>query len=100
MSYEMVGDSREVMSSLSRGNNKRVVAAMSMNPRSSRGHAIFTIYVKEMTATGGERHGKLNLVDLAGMESSKKVRGGGGGGLEGLVGLEGEEGLGGVERRR
>ena len=62
MSYEMVGDSREVMVSLARGNNKRVVAAMSMNPRSSRGHAIFSIYVKEMTASGGERHGKLNLV--------------------------------------
>jgi hypothetical protein len=48
------------------------VAAMKMNPRSSRGHAIFTLYVKEILAFGGEKAGKLNLVDLAGMESSKK----------------------------
>lgn len=72
LSYEMVSSSKEVMSNLARGNAKRVVAAMKMNPRSSRGHAIFTIYVKEILAYGGEKVGKLNLVDLAGMESSKK----------------------------
>ena len=33
---------------------------------------IFTIHVKEMMASGPERQMKLNLVDLAGMESSKK----------------------------
>ena len=72
LTYEMVGSSAEVMANLARGNSKRVVAAMKMNPRSSRGHAIFTIYVKEILALGGEKAGKLNLVDLAGMESSKK----------------------------
>ena len=72
LSYEQVSSSQEVMASLARGNSKRVVAAMKMNARSSRGHAIFTIYVKEILAFGGERAGKLNLVDLAGMESSKK----------------------------
>mmetsp|Transcript_52351 Transcript_52351/g.135679 ORF Transcript_52351/g.135679 Transcript_52351/m.135679 type:complete len:804 (+) Transcript_52351:124-2535(+) len=72
LTYEMVASSREVMANLARGNSKRVVAAMKMNARSSRGHAIFTIYVKEILAYGGEKVGKLNLVDLAGMESSKK----------------------------
>jgi hypothetical protein len=72
LSYEMVTSSREVMAALARGNARRVVAAMKMNARSSRGHAIFTIYVKEILAFGGEKAGKLNLVDLAGMESSKK----------------------------
>ena len=51
---------------LAQGNTRRVVAAMKMNDRSSRGHAIFTIYVKQILAAGGEREGKLNLVDLAG----------------------------------
>jgi len=70
--HEMVTGSRELMHQLAKGNAKRVVAAMKMNPRSSRGHAIFTVYVKEILAYGGEKAGKLNLVDLAGMESSKK----------------------------
>ena len=60
------------MRALYRGTDKRVIAAMAMNPRSSRGHAIFTIYVKEIQGIGGEKSAKLNLVDLAGMESSKK----------------------------
>lgn len=72
LTYQMVSSSREVMAALSAGNENRVVAAMKMNARSSRGHAIFTIYVKEIMISGGERPGKLNLVDLAGMESSKK----------------------------
>ena len=60
------------MRALYRGTDKRVIAAMAMNPRSSRGHAIFTICVKEIQGIGGEKSAKLNLVDLAGMESSKK----------------------------
>ena len=46
LSYELVTTSAEVMRALYRGTDKRVIAAMAMNPRSSRGHAIFTIYVK------------------------------------------------------
>uniref|UniRef100_A0A7S2N7Q3 Kinesin motor domain-containing protein n=2 Tax=Haptolina brevifila TaxID=156173 RepID=A0A7S2N7Q3_9EUKA len=72
LTYEVVTQSKEVMANLARGNAKRVVAAMKMNPRSSRGHAIFTMYIKSILAFGGEKAGKLNLVDLAGMESSKK----------------------------
>jgi hypothetical protein len=72
LSLDTVTTSKEVMDNLARGNSKRVVAAMKMNARSSRGHAIFTMYVKEILSYGGEKCGKLNLVDLAGMESSKK----------------------------
>ena len=73
LSSEMVSSADEVMSLLARGNARRVVAKMSMNPRSSRGHAIFTLYVREIRgAMGSEMNTKLHLVDLAGMESSKK----------------------------
>lgn len=71
LAYMSVTSSKECMAQLNAGNAKRIVAAMAMNPRSSRGHGIFTIYIKEANASG-ERNGKLNLVDLAGMESSKK----------------------------
>ena len=69
---EVVTSVEEVMDCLKRGQDNRVVAPMAMNARSSRGHGIFTIHVKEMMAGGAERRMKLNLVDLAGMESSKK----------------------------
>merc|ERR1719231_144067 len=40
-----------------------------MNPRSSRGHGIITLHVSK---PDGAAHGRMTLVDLAGMESSKK----------------------------
>ena len=43
LSSEMVSSADEVMDLLARGNARRVVAKMSMNARSSRGHAIFTL---------------------------------------------------------
>ena len=59
----------EVMAAVGRGDKNRVVAAMAMNPRSSRGHGIITV---EVLTPEGQSHGRLTLVDLAGMESSKK----------------------------
>ena len=64
---ERVASLDEAMEALSKGNARRTVAQMKMNQRSSRGHAVFTLEV-----TSGGRSGKLVLVDLAGMESSKK----------------------------
>jgi len=64
-----VKNTAEVMKAVARGDTKRVVAAMAMNPRSSRGHGIIAI---EVLNASGEKHGRLTLVDLAGMESSKK----------------------------
>lgn len=78
--YEMVADVAGVMELMARGDTKRVVAAMRMNARSSRGHAVFTIYLKEMRAIGGERDGKLTLVRCEGRSGGKggEVRGEGG----------------------
>ena len=65
LQYVPVATSKEVMGQLHIGNGSRIIAPMKMNARSSRGHGVFTMYIKEFTA-GGERNGKLNLVDLAG----------------------------------
>jgi len=54
---------------IARGDNNRVVAAMQMNPRSSRGHGIVALHV---LGEDGLSFGRLTLCDLAGMESSKK----------------------------
>ena len=48
LKFQTVHNARQVMENLAKGNAKRVTAAMSMNARSSRGHAIFTIYCKEV----------------------------------------------------
>ena len=72
LSHTLVSSPSEVMRAVMRGDAQRVVAAMKMNERSSRGHAVITINVREVRGEGSERSGKLTLVDLAGMESSKK----------------------------
>ena len=64
-----VGTTKEVMAAVAEGDKHRVVAAMAMNPRSSRGHGLILV---DVFNADGEAHGRLTLVDLAGMESSKK----------------------------
>ena len=64
-----VKNTANVMAAIALGDSRRVVAAMAMNPRSSRGHGI--IHIEAWTSEGNP-HGRLTLVDLAGMESSKK----------------------------
>ena len=71
LSSEVVTSPQEVMACLARGNASRVTAAMKMNARSSRSHAIFSLSLNDLGGEGAET-GKLCLVDLAGMESSKK----------------------------
>ena len=72
LTHEPVASTDDAIALLARGNAQRVTAAMRMNPRSSRGHALLIVSVKQLLGGGGERGGKLTLVDLAGMESSKK----------------------------
>lgn len=55
------------------GNKRRVTAATNMNDRSSRSHAVFTIFYN-----GGAIQSKIQLVDLAGSERVKDS------GVEGL----------------
>ena len=64
-----VADVPAVLRAIARGDSRRIVAAMAMNPRSSRGHGLIALNVH---TADGLPHGRLTLVDLAGMESSKK----------------------------
>mmetsp|Transcript_42421 Transcript_42421/g.111675 ORF Transcript_42421/g.111675 Transcript_42421/m.111675 type:complete len:438 (+) Transcript_42421:1-1314(+) len=64
-----VSTTQQVMAAVARGDKSRVVAAMAMNPRSSRGHGLILV---DVFNPEGEAHSRLTLVDLAGMESSKK----------------------------
>ncbi len=64
-----VQNTAAVLKAIAHGGARRVVAPMAMNPRSSRGHGIIQL---EVFTESGHPHGRLTLVDLAGMESSKK----------------------------
>jgi len=66
---EQVYTVKEAIDLINRGAKLRKVATMNLNARSSRGHAIFG--VRWTRTTGAARtSGRLNLVDLAGMESA------------------------------
>jgi len=69
LTRQPVANLKDVMSAIAKGDKRRVIAAMAMNPRSSRGHGLIQLNV---TNAEGLQHGRLTLVDLAGMESSKK----------------------------
>lgn len=71
LSSEVVDNATDAMAALNRGQTNRVVAAMKMNDRSSRGHAIFSVKMRQ-EGEGRSVQSRLDLVDLAGMESSKK----------------------------
>ena len=71
LAVEEVSSLRQTMAAVGRGNALRVVAGMKMNARSSRGHAVLTVRL-ETSTNGVDSAGTLVLVDLAGMESSKK----------------------------
>lgn len=87
LTFERVDSLDSAMEVLSRGSKSRTVAQMRMNARSSRSHAVFALSLhsggpndggSEAGGDGGgvgggmTVAGKLVLVDLAGMESSKK----------------------------
>ena len=63
-----VMDGNECLDILNRGIGRRATAESSMNVRSSRSHAIFTIYVERKVEGEKARMAKLHLVDLAGSE--------------------------------
>jgi len=57
------------------GNNLRVQASTSMNPVSSRSHAIFTLeFTQTDERNGGSRKSKIHMVDLAGSERQNKAQ--------------------------
>lgn len=67
----------DLVAVLEEGVKNRSVGAHSMNEHSSRSHTILTVHVYgEQQAEGGVfigRHGKVNFVDLAGSEVTKKT---------------------------
>ena len=59
------------LSLLQQGNRSRATGATEMNQKSSRSHAIFTIY---LTSSSACRVSKFHLVDLAGSERNKRTK--------------------------
>jgi len=68
-----VKDSKTALALLTKGSERRQIAATKFNDHSSRSHSVFsiTIHIKETTTMGDDllKVGKLNLVDLAGSEN-------------------------------
>jgi hypothetical protein len=67
----LVEDYRTIKHVIDKGNKNRHVASTLMNNRSSRSHAIITIYFTQIVVDGNinrEVVSKINLVDLAGSE--------------------------------
>lgn len=67
---------KDIESAMEFGNKHRVTKGTNMNEKSSRSHAIFTIYIESTETKEGRtiiKAGKLNLVDLAGSEKQKKT---------------------------
>lgn len=77
LTSELVSDDKEMVEFMIKGKKTRATAATSMNDRSSRSHAIFTVTI-ETSELGIDnkdhiRVGKLNMVDLAGSERQSKT---------------------------
>ena len=76
LSMETVKSIQDIEKAMEKGNSHRITKATKMNERSSRSHAIFTIYIEssqEIQTKQTIKAGKLNLVDLAGSERQKKT---------------------------
>ncbi|KAG6818097.1 hypothetical protein H0H87_000001 [Tephrocybe sp. NHM501043] len=69
----VVKDSQAALAVLTKGSQRRQIAATKFNDHSSRSHSVFsiTVHVKEPSIAGEDllKVGKLNLVDLAGSEN-------------------------------
>ncbi|KAF8590615.1 kinesin-domain-containing protein [Ramaria rubella] len=68
-----VKDTADAIALLTKGSQRRQIAATKFNDHSSRSHSVFsiTVHLKETSALGDDllKVGKLNLVDLAGSEN-------------------------------
>ncbi|KIJ44067.1 hypothetical protein M422DRAFT_228691 [Sphaerobolus stellatus SS14] len=68
-----VRDASNAIALLTKGSERRQIAATKFNDHSSRSHSVFsiTVHIKETSSLGDDmlRVGKLNLVDLAGSEN-------------------------------
>ncbi|CAG9323806.1 unnamed protein product [Blepharisma stoltei] len=76
LSMHIVKNIDDIEQAMAMGNTHRITKETAMNERSSRSHAIFTIYIETSEEIEGRqiiKAGKLNLVDLAGSERQKKT---------------------------
>jgi kinesin family member 11 len=68
-----VKDASDALALLTKGSERRQIAATKFNDHSSRSHSVFsvTVHLKETSTMGDDllKIGKLNLVDLAGSEN-------------------------------
>ncbi|KAH9842625.1 kinesin motor domain-containing protein [Rhodofomes roseus] len=68
-----VKDAADALALLTKGSQRRQIAATKFNDHSSRSHSVFsiTVHTKETSSMGDDllKVGKLNLVDLAGSEN-------------------------------
>ncbi|PCH38070.1 kinesin-domain-containing protein, partial [Wolfiporia cocos MD-104 SS10] len=68
-----VKDAKDALALLTKGSQRRQIAATKFNDHSSRSHSVFsiTVHITEKSAVGDDlvKVGKLNLVDLAGSEN-------------------------------
>ncbi|KZT67731.1 kinesin-domain-containing protein [Daedalea quercina L-15889] len=68
-----VKDTADALALLTKGSQRRQIAATKFNDHSSRSHSVFsiTVHTKETSSMGDDllKVGKLNLVDLAGSEN-------------------------------
>jgi len=77
LTHKVCSTQQEALQYLAQGEVNRTVASTAMNSKSSRSHAIFTIYLEiKPKIELGEKivHSKINLVDLAGSERTKKTK--------------------------
>ncbi|KAK9906503.1 hypothetical protein WJX75_003012 [Coccomyxa subellipsoidea] len=66
-------DAAAALEVLATGQSNRAVAGHALNSRSSRSHAIFTLWCETIHSDGQTFLSKLNMVDLAGSERSSKT---------------------------
>jgi len=77
LTHKVCNTQQEALQHLMQGEINRTVASTAMNSKSSRSHAIFTIYLEiKPKVELGEKivYSKINLVDLAGSERTKKTK--------------------------
>ncbi|EGR28519.1 kinesin motor domain protein, partial [Ichthyophthirius multifiliis] len=67
-----VGDENELIDLIDFGYSNRQTRATKLNEYSSRSHTIFMVQITQKLASGAEKNGKLNLIDLAGCEKVSK----------------------------
>ena len=65
LTSQVVASAGEILSEIAHGDTRRVVAPMKMNQRSSRGHALCSVCIHEMTTLASEQLGEMQHIPHA-----------------------------------